>query len=565
MQVVAGADARRRRAAARARRGEIVRRRDLHVRARRPARSRTGVSRPLGQHRLVGRVDAARAERNGRVEHGAPKSLRRLRQPDLVARNRLGDDAPSPASTRFTVSRAGTAGTAAPVLARAGDHAIDQRRVRRTAAPRRERARRRRRPATPPRRARTESCRRAPPATHAARPRASARRARRRRRRSSAGSTTTSSLHRRMRVERRDAALQHASGRRGRATASGVARPAASPAPGGDDDRLPTRHRPVDSIVGRVRGRRADSTARDARPRQSRSRARSTAAGADATPARRSRPARGSSPSSPSSAPSRTSDCRTARSSSASVSRPADVHGVLADARVLLARPAQPQRHGAAESRSRSYRPNGNCDLERAPVDDVHEAVDARQLVALAARAAAAPPTTAASWSDRCRRACTSSRTAAVMSAGSAAGRASRAAASAQRLVERRRRCSTHAHRLGHEPRRAARCRRRSGCDVISIESAHPARRSRRSPRTRSASARASSRVRPARRNRRRAPSRAPSPGHTMNRPFGITMRLPDDADRHDGQAVLDRQQEDAALELAAPCRRRARRPRETR
>ena len=88
VKVVSGADARTP-AQTRTGRRQIVSGRDLHV-ACVSRHDDHRVSRPFGQHRLVGRLDAALAERDRRREHVASKSLRRLRQPDLLARQRPG-------------------------------------------------------------------------------------------------------------------------------------------------------------------------------------------------------------------------------------------------------------------------------------------------------------------------------------------------------------------------------------------------------------------------------------------------------------------------------------------
>ena len=53
-----------------------------------PSTSRTAVARPLGQRRLVGRLDAASAQRHRLPQHLAPERLRRLRQEDRLARQR---------------------------------------------------------------------------------------------------------------------------------------------------------------------------------------------------------------------------------------------------------------------------------------------------------------------------------------------------------------------------------------------------------------------------------------------------------------------------------------------
>ena len=79
------------------------------------------MTRPLGQRRFVGalRIGARReGERGG--QHLAPECLRRLRQKDRLARQALPSRSvePSPGAVdhapRFTVSRAGSAATAAP-------------------------------------------------------------------------------------------------------------------------------------------------------------------------------------------------------------------------------------------------------------------------------------------------------------------------------------------------------------------------------------------------------------------------------------------------------------------
>ena len=113
----------------RARGREIVRRRDLHVAL--VARHDRAPEWPARSASIASSVASTpRAPSATRVsQHVAAKSLRRLRQPDLVARNRRGDDgrrrdrrasrcrAPAPPAPRRRASRG------------AGDHAIDQRRV----------------------------------------------------------------------------------------------------------------------------------------------------------------------------------------------------------------------------------------------------------------------------------------------------------------------------------------------------------------------------------------------------------------------------------------------------
>ena len=92
VQIVPGADATG--AAARVPAGgvEIGGRRDLHVGGV-PRNHVHGVPGLLGEHRLVGRRGAGASERDGVAEHRAAEGLRRLREEDRLARQRLGHDA----------------------------------------------------------------------------------------------------------------------------------------------------------------------------------------------------------------------------------------------------------------------------------------------------------------------------------------------------------------------------------------------------------------------------------------------------------------------------------------
>ena len=70
---------------------QIVRRRDLDVR-RLALDQADGVAGALGQGRLVGRLDAGvRRSASAVAQHVAPERLRRLREVDRFARQRLGD------------------------------------------------------------------------------------------------------------------------------------------------------------------------------------------------------------------------------------------------------------------------------------------------------------------------------------------------------------------------------------------------------------------------------------------------------------------------------------------
>ena len=108
-----------------------------------PSTRRTAMPGALGQRRFVGRVDARVAERERVAQHVAPERLRRLREEDRLARERLARRPPSgrracrPAAGRFTVSRAGSAASAAPDSAAAAIVRAIRSRARRTAAPRR--------------------------------------------------------------------------------------------------------------------------------------------------------------------------------------------------------------------------------------------------------------------------------------------------------------------------------------------------------------------------------------------------------------------------------------------
>ena len=80
-----------------------------------------GVPGPLGEPGFVGGLDAGAPERDRVAQHRAAEGLRRLREVDRLARQRL-DDRPAPApsgATRLTVSVAGTAAIAAPCAAAA--------------------------------------------------------------------------------------------------------------------------------------------------------------------------------------------------------------------------------------------------------------------------------------------------------------------------------------------------------------------------------------------------------------------------------------------------------------
>ena len=103
---------------------EIVRRRDLHI-ALVAGHDAHRVSGALGQHRVVGRVDAARGGRQRVFEDAPAESLRRLRQPDLLARQRLGDDLAIEIDALHGVARSHGRHRRA-VLGRGRDHAIDQ-------------------------------------------------------------------------------------------------------------------------------------------------------------------------------------------------------------------------------------------------------------------------------------------------------------------------------------------------------------------------------------------------------------------------------------------------------
>ena len=74
----------------RARRAEVVGGRDLHV-LRVALDDVHGVPGLLRQRRFVGRLDAATAERDRVPQDVAPERLRRLRQVDRLARQRLDD------------------------------------------------------------------------------------------------------------------------------------------------------------------------------------------------------------------------------------------------------------------------------------------------------------------------------------------------------------------------------------------------------------------------------------------------------------------------------------------
>ena len=335
------------RPSARARRLEIVGRRDLRRCARLPARRSTGCPGALGQHRLVGGRRRRVAERNGVGQHVAPESLRRLREPDLFARQSSRSRPCASGSTRLTVSRDrhgrhGRAGASAPPSM----HAIDQRARRQTAAPRRGRARRRRRPAAPRARRATESCRRVAAGDERAGTRRRARPAPAPSPTSSGGSTTTSSADARMPIERVDAALQHRRPPRS-SSCFGTSPPMRVPRPAATmmtptDMRTILAVEVIDAgpdVSGRIgvagRPRRQRSTRSDALARQRR-RA-STDGLRTPTPARRSRPARASWP------------VVTIVRAESDVGLPngpvvvgqrqpaGDVDGVLADAGVLLA------------------------------------------------------------------------------------------------------------------------------------------------------------------------------------------------------------------------------------
>ena len=79
-----------------------------------------GVTGPLGERRFIGGVNRLR---EGIAEDIAPERLRRLRQIDRLARDRLPDvsirASDGPSAVRFTVSQAWTAATAAPLSAAA--------------------------------------------------------------------------------------------------------------------------------------------------------------------------------------------------------------------------------------------------------------------------------------------------------------------------------------------------------------------------------------------------------------------------------------------------------------
>ena len=98
MQVVAVADAQRRHACCRAApdkplgRRKILGSRDLQV-AGIAVHQVHAMSGALGQHRFIGRVGGMRRLRQRVAQHVDAKRLRRLRQEDLVARNRVDDEA----------------------------------------------------------------------------------------------------------------------------------------------------------------------------------------------------------------------------------------------------------------------------------------------------------------------------------------------------------------------------------------------------------------------------------------------------------------------------------------
>ena len=329
-------------ASGRARRRQIVRRRDLHVALVSLARSRTAcparsasIASSVASHAVAPSAIAA-SSTSRRNPCGVCAS--QISSRGIVSAHDAGDR-----DRRASRCRApATAGTAAPRRGGRGDHPIDQRRVgerprgvvdQHTSDLRGQRRQRRARPspAAARRRRRTDTA-----ASSAQR--ATARTATR-----SAGSTTTSLADAGMRVERRDAALQHACGRRGRATAWGPARPAAAPRPAAtmmaptDMQRDSIGSGPGSFETHGIRVLRSELAVRcDPAARElDRARDRRLAAGDRGREdhderARRRR-------SSPSCAPNRTSDCRTARV--VGQREPAgDVHGVLANARVLLAR-----------------------------------------------------------------------------------------------------------------------------------------------------------------------------------------------------------------------------------
>ena len=112
-----------------------------------PSTSRTGC--PARSASVASSVASTPASPSASAsrKHVAPKRLRRLREIDRLARQRLGDDhrsastgcaAERPASTasRFTVSRAGSAASAAPIRGRR-NRPRDRDRRSQTAAPRR--------------------------------------------------------------------------------------------------------------------------------------------------------------------------------------------------------------------------------------------------------------------------------------------------------------------------------------------------------------------------------------------------------------------------------------------
>ena len=121
MQIVAGADAAApRTAASRApRAGEIRGGGDLHVARRRPRRRARGSPACSASAASSVASTPARPSATASREHSAAEGLRRLRQEDRLARQRLGITDAAAVATRLTVSVTATATIAAPCAAAA--------------------------------------------------------------------------------------------------------------------------------------------------------------------------------------------------------------------------------------------------------------------------------------------------------------------------------------------------------------------------------------------------------------------------------------------------------------
>ena len=276
-----------------------------------------------------------------------------------------------------------------------------------------------------------------------------------------AGRATTTSSTRGMPAQAPRGCARASTARRCRGTAWARRRRVGVPEAAGGQDRAHDRRRgscdPPCALARRRRRRRRAPPCGRARAASSRGRRRRRRVDDDQRV--------DASPPSPSRARSPRSGCRTGPRSSATVTRPADVHGVLADAVVGFAVATEPQRDRARDAprdrrRRRAAATRASTGSRRRPARSRAE-TDRR-----GGRGAAAPRSTAASWSGRDRCGGTSRAPHCVSAGGAATHGADDAArcsaSSAARPVGRP--CAPSHHSTPGAPRGPASAPRRTAC-----------------------------------------------------------------------------------------------------